>query len=150
MPSSFENTIKLHGVLTLLTGAAVYSQYFSDVVTMLGVGGESSHSLRNTGFLLMLVSFLCFSAVWPSVRQIPAFIGKILSGDCEEGEERGHAFAAGVAASANLLLLCHYTIEAFVYHAVSKVFTSLVWVLTLCAVFQIKLSLSAKKEKKGQ
>ena len=153
---SFENTIKLHGVITLLIGVAVYSQYLQDVVTMLGVGGESAHSLRNSGFLLMLVSFLSFSAVWPTVRLIPAFLGTLLvgkgggtsggEGEKEKGGlENGHAFVAGLAASANLLLLLHYTVEAFVYKAVSKVFVVLVWLLTACAVLQIKICLSAEK-----
>ena len=142
LSSSFESTMRLHGITTLLVGLMVYTQCLPDVVTMFGVGAESAHSLRNSGFLLILVSFLSFSTISPLVRNIPAYIGRALSGSDLESSE---AFVSGIATASNMLLLVHYTVEAFYHSAVSKVFVVLVWVLTICAILKIKISLEARK-----
>ena len=141
--ASVENVLKLHGVVCLVVGSLVYTQYFHDVIVMFGVGGESAHSLRNTGFLLMLLSFLSLSAVWSFARKLPTFFGSLL---CVGGavQDNQYAFVVGMAVSSNLFLLCHYTVEAFVHNDVSSIFVSGVWVLTLFALFRIKVSVSAK------
>ena len=148
--ASVENVLKLHGVVCLVVGSLVYTQYFHDVIVMFGVGGESAHSLRNTGFLLMLLSFLSLSAVWSFARKLPTFFGSLL---CVGGavQDSQHAFAVGLAVSSNLFLLCHYTVEAFVHNAVSSIFVSGMWVSTLFVLIGIKVGFNEKiSERKAE
>ena len=126
---------RLHAVLSFLVGLAVYTQQFKEIVSLLGVSSESPHALRNTGFLLLLISFISYAVFFQPLRSLCGKLGSLLGFSADNSQ----GFAAGLAVLSNSLLLVHYTAEAFVYHAVSKTVVAILLTITICCAAGLKI-----------
>lgn len=142
--SKFERIARLHTILSFSIGVLIYTQHVKDIVTLLGVSNESPHSLRNTGFLFILVSIISCCAISSKLRIVPEFIGSKIVGS---HDDKSLNFVAGFAALTNVFLLMHYTIEAFVYGDVSKIFTSFAWLATFFAAAGVSVSVAVVPKK---
>ncbi len=137
---------RLHAILSFLVGLAVYTQQFKEIVSLLGVPSESPHALRNTGFLLLLISFISYAVFFQPLRTLCGKLGSVLGFSADNSQ----GFAAGLAVLSNSLLLLHYTAEAFVYHAVSKTVVAVLLVVTICCAAGLNIRIDVIPDaKKG-
>jgi hypothetical protein len=135
---AFLRCCKIHAVLTLCIGFAIYTQCYKEAIVFFGVSSESAHSLRNTGFFLCFASFVSFSVMSRIMREFFVYMGRGLVG---EQDDPTLTFSAGFAAILNFFLLTHYTAEAFLYDSVSKTAVVIVWILSIGAILGIKIML---------
>ena len=143
--SVFERICRLHVLLSLAVGILIYTQKIKDVITIFGVAKESSHSLRNTGFLLILASFISACVISAPLRRVPERLGTAM---VRSDEDKALSFVAGLAAITNIFLLVHYSVEAFMYGDVSKIAVIGAWIATGFAAAGIKVSVVTAVSKK--
>lgn len=139
----FERICRFHVALASAIGVLIYTQRIKDVIVVLGVQNESAHSLRNTGLLLILAAFISACVLSGLLRGLMETLGNFL---VRSDTDKTKSFVAGLAATSNLILLVHYTFEAFFYENVAKIAVILAWTATVFAACGISVSVDVTKK----
>lgn len=136
MQALIGRTCTTHAYFSLITGILLYFRPLDEAIVLMGVQHETSHSLRNTGFLLFLTSYLSFCVGNGFMRRLPQLIGGIFGFKSETD-----SFVAGLVIAVNSCLLVHYSFEAFCHHAIAKTSITILWILTFGAILGINFAI---------
>lgn len=136
MQALIGRTCTTHAYFSLITGMLLYFRPLNEALILMGVQHETSHSLRNTGFLLFLISYMSFCVVNDFMRKLPQVLGATFGFKSEIS-----SFVSGLVIAVNSSLLVHYTFEAFFHHAIAKTPITVLWILTVSAIVGVTFAL---------